>query len=259
VELGKSISLDGEACSYQYLVGADGQSSKIRRWAGLDHGRLISRRFGFRRHYRISPFSNYVEVHWCAVGQVYITPVGRDEICVAVVTRNSLTRMAEIIHAIPYLRERLSAKDAFTGERGALTATHRLRHVVKANVALVGDASGSVDAVTGQGLAIGFRHAHLLSRSLEEGSLDLYAAEHEKSLKMPRRMAHALLLMDARPSLRNLIMRALANSPDVFGGLLQVHMGEETLLHFLLHHSTAMMKRLAPAKSAVSDIEKAST
>ncbi len=79
--------------------------------------------------------------------------------------------MQQMIETIPQLRERLSAKEAFTDERGAVTTTRRLRRVVKGNVALIGDASGSVDAVTGEGLAIGFRQAGLLSRSLEKGSL----------------------------------------------------------------------------------------
>lgn len=242
VALGKSVLLGGEPCRYRYLVGADGQSSKVRSWAGLDDGRLLTKRFGFRRHYRIPPASGYVEVHWCAFGQVYITPVGQDEICVAVVTRNSSTRMQQVIHAIPCLHERLSMQEAISAERGALTATRRLKCIAKGNVALIGDASGSVDAITGEGLAIGFRQANLLARSLERGSLGLYAMEHEKTLQMPRRMAQALLLMDAHPLLGNTVIRALAASPELFSGLLRAHMGEESLLRVLLGNGVEIMK-----------------
>ena len=55
--------------------------------------------------------------------------------------------------------------------------------------------------------------ADLLGRSLDRGSLDLYAAEHEKTLRAPRRMARALLLMDRHASLRIAAMHGLANSP----------------------------------------------
>jgi len=259
VGLGSNVSLGGEACRYDYLVGADGQSSRVRRWAGLDRCMLITKRFGFRRHYRISPISDYVEVHWCALGQVYITPVAREEICVAAVTRHGSTRMQQIMEALPHLRERLYAREAFTGERGAMTTTRRLRRVVKDNVALIGDASGSVDAVTGEGLAIGFRQAGLLSRSLEQGSLELYAVEHEKTLRTPRRMASALLMMDKHAALRRVAMRTLAGSPELFRGFLQVHMGEESLPHLLRHNASAITKHLAFSAVSASDTERAST
>jgi flavin-dependent dehydrogenase len=259
VALGSSVLLDREACRYRFLVGADGQSSRVRRWAGLDACRLISRRFGFRRHYRIPPISDFVEVHWCALGQVYITPVSSEEICVAVVTRHSSTRMREMIDAIPPLRERFPAAEAVTGERGALTTTRRLRRVVRGNVALIGDASGSVDAVTGEGLAIGFRQAGLLCRSLEKGSLDLYATEHDRTLRMPRRMARGLLMADKHSSMRNAAMRILARSPELCHGLLQVHMGEESLPHLLLHSGVGIVRALAFSGISASDTERAAT
>ena len=157
VALGKPVTLNHERCTYNYLVGADGQSSRVRRWAGLDHGQWSTTRFGFRRHYRIPPFSNSVEVHWSALGQVYITPVAEDEICVAVVTRRNSTRMQQVIDSIPYLRERLVLNASSLRERGAVTTTRRLTQITRDNVALLGDASGTVDAVTGEGLALGFR------------------------------------------------------------------------------------------------------
>lgn len=253
------VSLGGEACRYRWLVGADGQSSRVRKWAGLEAGRLISRRFGFRRHYRIRPASDYVEVHWCALGQVYITPVGPDEICVAVVTRHSSTRMQQVIDTIPYLRARIPVETASTRERGALTTTRKLRRVVKGDVALVGDASGSVDAVTGEGLATGFKQAAVLSRSLETGSLDLYAVEHARTLRIPRQMARALLVLDKHPSVRNVTMRTLAGSPELFRGMLRVHMSDESLAHFVLRNGAAMVKGLAFPDVSASDTGRAST
>lgn len=252
------VSLSGEPCNYRYLVGADGQSSRVRSWAGLDDGRLSTKRFGFRRHYRIPPVTDNVEVHWCALGQVYITPVAQDEVCLAVVTRHSSTRMQQVIASIPRLSERFSVRKAITAERGALTTTRRLKRVVRENVALIGDASGSVDAITGEGLAIGFRQANLLGRSLETGSLDFYAREHEKTMQMPRRMAQVLLLMDAYPWLGNTVIRALAASPELFRGLLRAHMGEESLSRVLLGCSVETMKRIAFSGVSSSGTESAS-
>jgi menaquinone-9 beta-reductase len=259
VALGSNVSLNKQACRYHFLVGADGQSSRVRRWAGLDQSRLISRRFGFRRHYRISPMTAFVEVHWCALGQVYITPVASDEICVAVVTRHGSVRMRQIIDSIPSLREQFAGQTTSTAERGALTTMRQLRCVVNGNVALIGDASGSVDAITGEGLAIGFRQAHLLGRSLEKGSLDLYAMEHEKTMRLPRRMARALLAMDRHSCVRNMAIRLLAGRPDLYSGLLQMHMGESNLRNLVLHGGAAIMRKRVLSGISTSDTKRAST
>src|SRR5690349_5254141 len=45
--------------SCRWLVGADGQNSRVRRAAGLDAASRELRRFGFRRHYRVSPWTDF--------------------------------------------------------------------------------------------------------------------------------------------------------------------------------------------------------
>jgi flavin-dependent dehydrogenase len=255
VALGRSVTLNHELCTYRYLVGADGQSSQVRKWADLDRGRLISRRFGFRSHYRLTPFSSFVEVHWSALGQVYITPVAPDEICVATVTSRSDTRMQQVIDSIPYLRERFNRSEPSVRERGSVTLTRRLKRVVKDNIALIGDASGSVDAVTGEGLALSFRQAALLGRAIASNNLKDYAAGHGKILQMPQRMARALLLMDKHSALRNVGIRAFSGSPALFRNVLDVHVGEETLPHFLMHHGMKMLRLMASPRICAPDRE----
>ena len=83
-----------------------------------------------------------------------------------------------------------------TRERGAVTTTLRLHRVVRENIALIGDASGSADAITGEGLAMGFRQAILLSESIAGGGLTHYAAGHAEILRLPQSMARIMLLMD---------------------------------------------------------------
>src|SRR5258707_11534295 len=55
----------------RWIVGADGQNSRVRQVAGLNAASPQSLRFGFRRHYRISPWTDSVEVHWGARCQIY--------------------------------------------------------------------------------------------------------------------------------------------------------------------------------------------
>ena len=50
--------------------------------------------------------------------------------------------------------------------RGTPALTRRLERVHRDNVALVGDASGSVDAITGAGLCLAFQQAERLGEAL---------------------------------------------------------------------------------------------
>ena len=238
-------TLAGQAVAYRWLIGADGASSRVRAWARLDrfglatqHGSagVSSRRFGFRAHYRLAPGSpvpTHVEVHWGALGQAYITPTGPAqnapaEICVSAMTRHPGLRLREILSAIPALQVLLASAEPISAERGCLTLTRRLRRVTRGNIALIGDASGSVDAITGEGLALSFRQALLLADSLSAGRLNLYAARHAALCALPRRMASVLLLLDRHPRLRTHALQTLAAHPALFRSLLAVHTGHQS-------------------------------
>ncbi|HEY6448490.1 MAG TPA: FAD-dependent monooxygenase [Acidobacteriaceae bacterium] len=236
----KAILVGGESCAYRWIVGADGVTSQTRRWAGLEPAEVSSRRFGFRAHFRVAPWSRYVEIHWGTLGQAYVTPVGPDEVCVAAITRHTGLRLADILAGIPCLQQKLSCAGRNTPERGAVTLTRRLQQVTRGNVALIGDASGSADAITGEGLAMGFRQAMLLAESLAGGSLDLYEARHAAIVTLPQRMAAMMLLLDRFSGLRERALPVLAARPELFRRLLEVHVGEQPLTRFLLRHGAAM-------------------
>jgi flavin-dependent dehydrogenase len=97
--------------------------------------------------------------------------------------------------------------------------------VTRGRIALVGDASGSVDAVTGEGLALAFRQASALAAALATGDISTYDAAHREIGRMPRLMARLLLLMDGRDGLRRRALRTLAAHPRTFSRLLAVHAG----------------------------------
>jgi flavin-dependent dehydrogenase len=248
---GRQPALAGDPIVYRYLVGADGQSSRVRSWASLGRGTLHTRRFGFRMHFRIAPWSPYVEVHWGPLGQAYVTPVGSDEICVAVVTRfPGMARTAQVIDSLPTLREKLRNAQVTSRERGSITTTRTLHRVVRGNVALLGDASGSADAITGEGLAMAFRQALLLAASIGSGSLSAYATGHTSTLRIPQSMARSLLIMDRVPSIRHKALRVLAREPFLFEHLLRVHMGEESLRRFLFEHAARFgFRMLLPSQA----------
>ncbi len=86
---GEPAGLAGEPVSYRYLVGADGLSSRIRPWAGLERGELSPAVSASAPTTAIAPWSPYVEIHWGPLGQAYVTPVSAEEVCVSVMTRFS--------------------------------------------------------------------------------------------------------------------------------------------------------------------------
>jgi flavin-dependent dehydrogenase len=234
--------LDGKMLSCQYLIGADGAPSQVRAWAALNVGVLHSRRFGFRAHFELGNESkrllyregSHVEVHWSDEGQAYVTPIGEHKICVAVLSRSHAPKtFKRVIDSIPILRESLSQARQFTPQRGAATTTSTFPRVVKGNVALIGDASGSADAITGEGLAMGFSQARLLRDSILEGGLDRYQAGHAEILRRPQQMARMLLMMDRHSGLRRCVLRAFAARPELFRAMLRVHLHEQDWLAML--------------------------
>lgn len=245
VRAGYPITLNGEPTKYKFLIGADGQSSRVRTWAGLDGGSLFTRRVAFRVHYRIHPWSPYVEIHWGPAGQAYVTPVAENEICVSVMTRFADgARSRDLIESIPVLREHLKGAEVITPERGAITTTRRLRRVTRGNVALLGDASGSADAITGEGMAMSFRQALQLAGAINAGDLSIYERRHPSIMRLPQGMARFMLLMDRWPALRHRALDVLAHDPATFRTMLRVHIGEEPLHQFLMRQAPGFGLRL---------------
>jgi flavin-dependent dehydrogenase len=176
-----------------------------------------------------------VETHWAHGAQAYVTPVAEDEICVAIVCCDPLLRYQDLLPLFPALVARLDRAVATSNVRGAVTASRRLKQVTSANLALVGDASGSVDALTGLGLSLAFQQAVALGDALAENDLPAYAAAHRRIAKVPRIMETLMLSMDRRDRFRHRAIRALAAEPAHFSRLLAMHAGALPPSSFALH------------------------
>jgi flavin-dependent dehydrogenase len=223
------VYLGGRLVRSRWIVGADGGNSAVRRWAGLDSSHGDSRRYGFRRHYRVSDPGDFMEIHWGDRCQIYITPVAAQEICVVLISRDQRLRLADALPAFPEVNARLAVAEPLNMERGGVTTARRLRAVSRGNVALVGDASGSVDAVTGEGLRLLFQHALALANCFEDGNLQGYDTAHRRIGRRPDLMSHLMLLLDARRRLRHTAMRLFEFEPSLFARMLSVHVGDFSL------------------------------
>jgi flavin-dependent dehydrogenase len=207
----------------RWVIGADGSSSRVRHMAGLEACRWNSRRFAYRRHYAVAPWTDCVEVYWGEGCQIYVTPVGPDEVCIALISRDQALRLDAALTRFPVLNRRLAGAAVCSRERGSITATVRLRAVTRGNVALIGDASGSVDAITGEGICLGLRQAEVLAAALENSNLNEYERAHPRLALRPNIMAQAMLLLDRGTAIRQLALGTMSAQPWVFRQLLAVH------------------------------------
>ncbi len=217
--------MDGSLVRARWVVGADGGNSLVRRWAGLDDCSHSSRRFGFRRHYQVAPRSEFMELHWGDGCQLYITPIGERELCVVLISRDQRLRLDDVLPRFPQVTEWLGSAAQATVERGGVSATRRLKAVYRGRVALIGDASGSVDAITGEGLCLLFQQAVALADAFVEDDLSQYAAAHRRIGRRPRFMSDLMLMLDRRARLRNVVMQTLTAHPRLFAGMLRLHVG----------------------------------
>jgi flavin-dependent dehydrogenase len=125
----------------------------------------------------------------------------------------------------------------------------RLAAVTKGNVALLGDASGTVDAITGEGLHLAFRQAAALANALAIDDLSPYAAAHRQLQRMPQLMARLLLLLDGNERLRRAAFRSLAAAPSLFNGMLAFHVGGRPPSNLSLGLLDGALRVLSPARA----------
>jgi flavin-dependent dehydrogenase len=244
---GGEVCCEARPVHCKWLIGADGESSPFRKWAALQQTCYEHIRFAARRHFRAAPWTDCVEVYWARDCQIVVAPVAPDKLCVAVTSRNPRLRFHDALNQAPALASRLLHLPALDNVRGARAALRRLRRVFRGRLALVGDASGSVDPLTGEGLGLGFRQAAALVHAIKRDDLRSYQAAHDHISAAPRLMSRLMLMMDAHPRLRRRALRILAAEPALFARLLNVNVGALTISNFGAAHALRFGWRMLTA------------
>lgn len=219
----EAVTTAKERISYRWLIGADGQNSLVRKWAGLDPRIARRKRFGFCSHFEVRPWSDAIEVHWSPGCQIFITPMPAQEVGVAVLSPDPALRLEEALSRFPVLAEKLRGASQTTRELGDATGLKILPAVTRGRVALVGDASGTVDAVTGHGLSLSFQQAIPLAEAMRLGDPAHYQHAHRNIAAVPIAMSRLMLLMAGSDWIRRKTIRLFQETPVLFAKLLAIH------------------------------------
>lgn len=210
-----------------WVLGCDGLHSTVRRLAGLEAGtgprraRPSRNRYGLRRHFAVAPWSDLVEVHWSPRAEAYVTPVAAGAVGVALLAPREVSGVgfdALLRTQFPELSARLAAATGAGRLLGAGPLRRRSRRRSAGRVRLVGDASGYVDALTGEGVRVGLAQADAVVRYLGD------AAAYERAWRAVTRDYRALtagLLAWASTPARGAIVPAAERAPWLYGAVVE--------------------------------------
>ncbi|SDP63250.1 Dehydrogenase (flavoprotein) [Pedococcus dokdonensis] len=206
---------EGPTLRAGHVVAADGLHSWTRRHLGLDHPPDRAARYGLRQHFHLAPWSNHVDVLWAADAEAYVTPVGDDLVGVAVLSRRRRP-FAEHLAQFPSLASHLAGAEPATAVQGAGPLRQRSRRRVDGRVLLVGDASGYVDALTGEGISLGLAQARAAVSAVAGGHPRDYERAWLAATWRCSLLTHGLLQATRPQVARRALVPLAARAPWVF-------------------------------------------
>ncbi|MGS0683921.1 NAD(P)/FAD-dependent oxidoreductase [Nakamurella sp. GG22] len=211
----RESSVTAAGLTARYLVAADGLHSPIARSLGLDVApRRSRRRWGVRRHFTVTPWSDLVQVHWSDSSEAYVTPVGPSLVGVAVLSSDRVS-FDEHLTRFPMLADRLGGAEGGP-VRGAGPLRRRTSRRVAGRVLLTGDAAGYVDALTGEGIAVSLACARALVDCVAADRPADYETRWLRESRRYRALTSALLWASGRPLIRRSLVPAAERLPWVF-------------------------------------------
>jgi flavin-dependent dehydrogenase len=213
-------------------------------------------RYGLRQHFRLAPWTDLVEVYWTPEAEAYVTPVATDLVGIGLlfsrpirlhppappIQPNGVSGAADSpaagspatapvngrgasgefrarLAAFPGLLDRLGGAAAASDVRGAGPMRQDVRRRVYGRVLLVGDASGYVDALTGEGIGVGIAQAGALAGCLAAGRPGDYERAWRRVSGPAWRFTAGLLWSRNQPLLANRLVIAAQHFPWLFTAL----------------------------------------
>jgi menaquinone-9 beta-reductase len=229
---GVTLATAGGEVAAKVLVAADGLHSRLRRLAGLDLPTRLPQRLGLRQHFRLAPWSEFVEVHLGEVMEAFVTPTGASRVGVAFLWEKDAVpgpvSFDSFLPRFPELAARLADATADSRARGAGPLAQGARSRTGNRFVLVGDAAGYLDAITGEGVSLALAGAQalaaILPAALARGATRDTFRPYERAAAMDFRryalVCRSVLALARRPRLRRPVVRFLGRHPRLFDRLI---------------------------------------
>jgi flavin-dependent dehydrogenase len=158
-----------------------------------------------------------VEVHLTPRAEAYVTPVAPDVVGIALLLpRADGDDFEARLSAFPALSRRLDGAACASDVRGAGPMRQDVRRRVYGRVLLVGDASGYLDALTGEGIGVGLAQAEALAGCLAAGRPADYEKAWRKVSGPAWRLTAGLLWSRNQPLLASRLVPAAQYVPRLF-------------------------------------------
>ncbi len=212
---------------------ADGLRSSLRRQLGWTRGPRPPHRYGIVGHWHGAfPIDPWIRLTIHSGFESYRAPVGPDEHLVALLCShdripsfaNGLTQQyrAQVLATHPDLEE----AELGPGVSAIGPFRHRASTVAQEGIFLVGDASGFVDPITGEGLASGLEQARAFNQALAHPHPEAeYRRLHRGITRNRWRLTALLVYLASDPGRVARAMRGLARRPSVMPALLGINLG----------------------------------
>lgn len=160
------------------IIGADGMRSSMRRLANIPIIQSAHRRYGTRLHYDSQPWSKYVQIYWANGFEAYVTPAGSHQVGIAFlwnkqrIPKDLDPTPANFLALLPELQRKLKGCKILSETRSTGPFYQIVPKPYRDSICLIGDASGYLDPLTGEGISLGLVQAKALADMLSSSTVD---------------------------------------------------------------------------------------
>ncbi len=242
---------------FDYVIGADGLRSKVRRLAGLDGNAKNSPgkqpgRMGARIHYAIEPWDDLVQVWWQDGIECYVAPSSNgcvefnfgwdnDRLHPRKNCGEVLSLEEGLFRFFPELAARVKGARATSEMRSWGPLPQRATRPLLGRVALIGDAGVFYDQITGEGLSLAFLQAELLTNSIGDWGTERGRRRFTRGVQKLAdhyiRITDFAMFFTRHPRFRSAMIWLLSRSPKLFSHMMHANMGQAALVGPALLHA----------------------
>lgn len=243
---GVSVSVGARTFRPRLVGVADGLRSRVAGALGMGLICEGLRRWGVRQHFDLRPWASEVEVYFADGCEAYVTPVGNAVNVAFLWAPGDVTLPAgesavdALIGRVPRLKVRMGGAAKRDRARGSGPFRCRPRELARDGVVLLGDASGYVDPITGEGVGLALLQAEVFERQVvpellrgtgvvRHAHLERFRVAVDQASASNRRLTRLLLEGARRSWVVERVIGALGDDPALFQHCLSANMGARPL------------------------------